>query len=1364
VPILLEEPTTTETPRRRRRTGLRLFIGLALFAFVVAVGLYLDSDAFRNQIRLKVVHELELMTGGRVELSSLEWKLSRLQIDISNITIHGLEGPNEAPYFHADHLLVQAKILSIMQKEIGLRYVRVEHPVVHIIAYPDGSTNQPRPKIEGEGKGNAEPQLFDLRLNRLEIANGLLIWNDRDLPMNLAGDNVSAAMRYVPRNNMYDARLHIARLNLSYKGSANLLSQADLQINLYAKSAELKSLHWTTSKSKLELSGRIPDFMKPRLEGSYRATIDLAEAGQLAQIKSLRGGLLDADGTLNIASNNEYSSSGKLHIKDATWTGDSTRLSGVDAAGNFTVDPDRVSISRLVAHLLGGSISGEGQIIHWTSPVQSGRQAPQGSVHLSISNVDLGRAKAAAGSDFKVLSQMKIVSEVSGKTDLRWSGSPSNLEAEFAVELNAPNDVPPPQVPMHGTVNGSYSGVAQRVDVRQLNLATRWTRLDAVGTLGATSNPNAALRVNVNTTDISEFQPIMRASGYPAAFPVELHGRASFSGVVNGKLSLPTLSGHLQLTDFDTTTSLAAGSTLIPTPVPMRASNAAAKTISAQEERVHWDSLVGDISYSANSASVRNMLLKHGRASITGNATAGLVKGALGDASPITIQLKIVDADVMDLQSIVGVHYPLTGMINAQGSITGHRNDLRGGGDLRARGGQFYGQPYRTLQGHLNVQGQELQLMNLIFDLNGAVVDGGAEYNVQNKEFGFDLRGNNFNLAQFAKLLTNRIAVAGTAQFTVNGSGTVDQPSLNANLLMRGVQLNGQPAGDITLTAVTRGTDLHLTGRSSLQNSALALDGDISLRGDFPGSIKINVAALDLNPLLSNFAANRYPLHTSINGIVAVSGSFKQPRTLSALAELPQLTATMETVSLHNAGPVRLAVREQIVNIEQFHIVGTDTDLTATGTLDLAGAQSMRIRANGHLNLKLLQSFDPSIVSYGFADFVVNGSGTIQRPDLSGQINVRNAGIAIVDAPNGLSEMNGTLIFEQDRVRVQKLTATTGGGTLDLGGFITYKSGLYFDLSARGRDVRLRYPEGTSSQGDADLRYVGNNKNALLSGDVLITRFGMSPRFDVALWLTKAKQPPAPPNPDSVIDNIRLDIHVTSTPELRVETSLAKLAGDIDLHVKGTVARPSILGRVNIAEGDIFFNNTKYHLERGDVLFANPVKLEPVFNMEASTHVREYDITLGFHGTPDKLSTNYRSDPPLPSADILQLLAFGQTPDESQRLTTPQSSETITSASNAILGSALNAVVGNRVQKLFGISKVKIDPTANAAENPNAQLLTIEQQISNRVTITYRTNVTQAGQQVISVEYNINPNVSLLAVRDQYGVFGLDVRIRQRKR
>ncbi len=298
---------------------------------------------------------------------------------------------------------------------------------------------------------------------------------------------------------------------------------------------------------------------------------------------------------------------------------------------------------------------------------------------------------------------------------------------------------------------------------------------------------------------------------------------------------------------------------------------------------------------------------------------------------------------------------------------------------------------------------------------------------------------------------------------------------------------------------------------------------------------------------------------------------------------------------------------------------------------------------------------------------------------------------------------------------------------------------------------------------------MGTAQNSVLSGDVTITKFGLTPQFDLATYVQRAKQAPAPPNPNSLVDNIRLDVHIVSTPELRVETSMARLSGDVDIRLRGTAARPSVMGRASIAEGDITFNSTTYHLERGDVVFANPVRIEPVINVEASARVRDYDITLGFHGTPDKLNITYRSEPPLPSEDIIALLAFGRTRQETE-IQAEQGSQAATgesfaqNASSAILGEALNAAVSSRVQKLFGISRIKIDPNLGGTEgNPNARL-TVEQQISKDLTVTYLTNLGQYAQEVVQVEYNINKNVSLVAVRDYTGVLAIDLRVRQRKR
>src|SRR5207237_7950278 len=134
--------------------------------------------------------------------------------------------------------------------------------------------------------------------------------------------------------------------------------------------------------------------------------------------------------------------------------------------------------------------------------------------------------------------------------------------------------------------------------------------------------------------------------------------------------------------------------------------------------------------------------------------------------------------------------------------------------------------------------------------------------------------------------------------------------------------------------------------------------------------------------------------------------------------------------------------------------------------------------------------------------------------------------------------------------------------------------------TATGRDILIRYPEGVSSQATADLRLVGNAQNSVLSGDVTVTKFGLTPQFDLATYVQRAKQPTNPPSPNSLIDNVRLDVHIVSTPELRVETSMAPVSGDVDLRLRGTAAPPSVLIPLSIAEGGITFSTSTSHLDR----------------------------------------------------------------------------------------------------------------------------------------------------------------------------------------
>jgi translocation and assembly module TamB len=139
----------------------------------------------------------------------------------------------------------------------------------------------------------------------------------------------------------------------------------------------------------------------------------------------------------------------------------------------------------------------------------------------------------------------------------------------------------------------------------------------------------------------------------------------------------------------------------------------------------------------------------------------------------------------------------------------------------------------------------------------------------------------------------------------------------------------------------------------------------------------------------------------------------------------------------------------------------------------------------------------------------------------------------------------------------------------------------------------------------------------------------------------------------------------------------------------------------------------------------------------------------------------------LPTSDIIGLLAFGQTTEQSAQLQQSSSSAFSQQASNAMLAAALNATLNNRTQRLFGNSRIKIDPQGLATETSPTQTgpaVTIEQQVRDNFTLTYTTSVSQASQQIIRAEYNISKNVSVVAIRDQNGVVSFDVKIRRRKR
>jgi translocation and assembly module TamB len=444
---------------------------------------------------------------------------------------------------------------------------------------------------------------------------------------------------------------------------------------------------------------------------------------------------------------------------------------------------------------------------------------------------------------------------------------------------------------------------------------------------------------------------------------------------------------------------------------------------------------------------------------------------------------------------------------------------------------------------------------------------------------------------------------------------------------------------------------------------------------------------------------------------------------------------------------------------------GTDTNAELTGSVQFTGRRTLSMKLNGSVDLRLLNGYIPDFNVAGHADMNASVEGTLDRPRIIGRVKLNSVSARSLDFPTGLSNLNGDLVFDANRLFFENLTGEAGGGVLSLSGSVNYSDKpLRYDVTAKTDRLRIRYPEGMSWLAGGSLRLSGTPDGGYLTGKILIQRVTLNQGLESASALVSSSSSSG--STSSFLRNLQFDVEATSTPDSRMEWPGAHLEADANLRVRGTAEHPILLGHIHVISGELYFHDSKYNVNRGDLNFANPFRVDPTINVEATTTIQQYEITLNFSGQASKMSLSYRSDPPLPANDIVTLLALGQTSSESVVRSGGITQSGNTGAS-ALLSEAISSQVGGRVERLFGITRFRVDPGltgvgANGSGQNAAARVTVEQQVTPNLTVTYVSNVSSTQQQVIQVEYNVTRTISVVALRDQNGTFGIDVVFKKR--
>ena len=1047
----------------------------------------------------------------------------------------------------------------------------------------------------------------------------------------------------------------------------------------------------------------------------------------------------DATGSLNLAS---------LKSGQVTVSG----LKGV-----LSLDRTRVNLSRFTSSTLGGTVSGSASVAFGG-----------GSSHVDaeFTSIDLDQiATLASAKDVKVRGAANGSAHLIFPR-LNYKAATGKVQATFDAAVS-PIDKEGDAAPGQGEI--SLVATGNGLNIERAYVRSKQSDLTLSGAIGW--DGAGSLDVNFKSTDMSEVERAVDGFGLiPDAvktdYEIALAGEGQFIGKVQGKLSAPSVSGHLKLA-----------------------------SIKSHDEET--GSFEGDIAYAPD-------LVRIDKAALVrpdGSRADFSLSAPIPAKDNIALKANVQNFDLAAILHTISPglsDYISRGVVNGSLDLTGlpGPRTVEGSAKLTIAAAEFNrpaeeeGQEAKKISvpefaGDITLSNSVINVQNLHMRVGDSDIAGQGTYNLDTYEYSINAEGKNVDLAQVADAAAI-VQLTGKADVTIVGQGQWGKAEdwskvhLNATIQGHNVAIEGRDFGDAKVVAFTEGGILKVEAAGRLLDQQRTLEATIDLRDrdNYPISAGIEFTDADIGPYLGLVAPELADIKGKATGTVKLSGPLLDTDKIQAVATLTKLEfggaiTERQTYKIVNQGDIVLTATPKEVTLNRVMFTGEGTSVTLEGVLSREASRS-NLTVNGEINLKLLSSFTPTIFTTGIAQVQASIVGKLDSPQLLGVANLRDVGIRILDFPISMSRGNGQIRFTSNQAVIESFAgATPGGGTISIEGGAAL-SGLVpvqWRLEAKADQMGVEYPKDTQTVLDAQVTLEGNRKLQVLSGNAQVRRAAYTRDLTLEELITTGGpfQPdfletgPGGSGGPSGLPTV-LDLHITADNTLIVKNNLADAVGSAYINLRGNTDTPQASGRILLTRGTLNFRNGRYDLTRALITIPGRRGAEPTIDFQAESDIRGYHISINFNGTIARLQTSVRSDPELPEPDIVSLILTGSI-SGGDRSTIAGLGQTGLGLAQSILSASLSEQLERGTQRLFGLSRFSIDPLLVGRGNDPTARITIGQRIAKDLTVTYSQNLTSGVSgidRVVLVEYRLSNRFSVVGIRNERGELGFDVRFRKK--
>jgi translocation and assembly module TamB len=492
-----------------------------------------------------------------------------------------------------------------------------------------------------------------------------------------------------------------------------------------------------------------------------------------------------------------------------------------------------------------------------------------------------------------------------------------------------------------------------------------------------------------------------------------------------------------------------------------------------------------------------------------------------------------------------------------------------------------------------------------------------------------------------------------------------------------------------------------------------------------------------------------------VNGRASLKGTIN---TFNGSIFLNSLKLMMYGHTFTNTEVILLSLDGPDVDIESFRMKTGPATITVDGSLGLRSGYNLTLYGNSYLSP--LKGFFTGVDQIkGYLDFVFGITGKWREPTFNGGLSIQDMSIAFKGIPYRVRSINGYAYLDENTLILEQIKGEFASGEITLQGIGQLEGWKIPSYLFDGfvKDVNLRIQEGVSFKLSGDFSFSKRKESVNLIGDLRILSGRYARDMKLKSWIISSKKIPIEKLQGGFLDDIELNINIYGDEDIYIENNIARAPARVDLVVLGTLNDPSLLGRVELDRGKIFFRNNDFTILHASADFTDPDSIYPFLDLGAQTRVRNYDIDLSLEGYIEEFNLSLSSDPVLDEADIFSLLTVGTI---SSDMTGLESGIGASEAASFLTGE-LQDTLEERLRNITGFDRIQLETHVAKKSGTVGPKITVSRRLlSDKLYVTYTTSLVDITEQFLRLEFLVNDNVSLIGESDEFGTVGADIKFR----